>query len=185
MVELCEDDPGEASKEMKRSMFQQTDAWEQSYNKVMKLAKGKLWQAIESLDLARGTEAKLTVKEGEKAEYNVNYQEKFDNECKVTVRLKEFIKEKRCNPNTLKPFPVSPELVTGDDLQMQEGDADVIGGVDGGTGGGVEAPVIEAIGVGTVNGVIVDGAGSKLSTRGFESVGVVGLVGEKDAALPI
>ncbi|KAF6134537.1 hypothetical protein GIB67_028558, partial [Kingdonia uniflora] len=139
-VELCEDDPDEASKEMKRSMFQM-NTWTKSYNKAIKSAKGRLRQAIESLDHARGIEAslvseervwvaKLAAKEREKVELKVSYQAQFDNECKVTVKLKEFV-EKGYNPDTLEPFPVSPELVVEDDLQIQEGDADVIGGADG------------------------------------------------------
>ncbi|KAF6162968.1 hypothetical protein GIB67_021117 [Kingdonia uniflora] len=59
MVELCEYEPDEALKEIKRSMFQQTDAWAESNKKAIKSAKGKLRQAIKSLDLVRGTEASL------------------------------------------------------------------------------------------------------------------------------
>ncbi|KAF6151044.1 hypothetical protein GIB67_010622 [Kingdonia uniflora] len=59
MVELCENDPDEASKEIKRHMFQQTEAWVRSFYKVMKSVKGKLRQAVETLDLSRGTEASL------------------------------------------------------------------------------------------------------------------------------
>ncbi|KAF6173948.1 hypothetical protein GIB67_039899 [Kingdonia uniflora] len=58
MVKLCEDDLNEALKEIKMSMFQ-TNAWVRSYNKAIKSVKEKLRQAVESLDLCRGTEASL------------------------------------------------------------------------------------------------------------------------------
>ncbi|KAF6139212.1 hypothetical protein GIB67_040359 [Kingdonia uniflora] len=135
MVKLYEDDPKEASKEMKRSMFQV---------KVLK----------------RDLEA-ITNSFNESHEHQRSKQ-KWVWVAKLAVKEREKVEQK-----------------------MQEGDAYVIGGADGGTGGGVEASVIEAISVKTVDGVVVDGLGSKLSTGGSESAGAAGPVGEKDAALPI
>ncbi|KAF6176846.1 hypothetical protein GIB67_026533 [Kingdonia uniflora] len=61
MVELGEDDPEEASKEIKKHMFQ-TNVWVQTCNKAMKSVKTKLQQAKENLNYSRGKEASLVFK---------------------------------------------------------------------------------------------------------------------------
>ncbi|KAF6139203.1 hypothetical protein GIB67_040350 [Kingdonia uniflora] len=153
MVELCEDDPHEASKEMKRSMF----------------------QAIESLDLVRGTEASLI------SEVKVL---KRDLEV-ITKSFDERLEHQRFKQERVWVAKLTAKEREKVEQKIQEGDTDVIGGADGGTGGGEEASVIEVISAGTMDCLAVDGAGSKLSTGGSKSVGTVGPVGEKDAALPI
>ncbi|KAF6165287.1 hypothetical protein GIB67_042703 [Kingdonia uniflora] len=127
MVELCKDDLDEASKEMKRTMFQRDlDLITNSVDERLGHQQSKQ---------ERVWVAKLATKEREKAEQKI-----------------------------------------------QEGDADVVDGADGGTGGGVEVPATKAINIGPVDDVVADGAGSKLLTRGTESAGIVGPMGEKDAA---
>ncbi|KAF6168410.1 hypothetical protein GIB67_004962 [Kingdonia uniflora] len=115
MVKLWEDDPDEASKEVKWYMFQQTDAWVRTCSKAMKSVKAKLRQARENVDLSRGMEtslmSELAVCEREKAKQKVRLQGQYDGECKVTMRLKNFIDEKGYDPDTLEPYPVSPEFV--------------------------------------------------------------------------
>ncbi|KAF6151290.1 hypothetical protein GIB67_020612 [Kingdonia uniflora] len=58
MVELCGDDPDESSRQMKWSMYQ-GDAWAQSFNMAVKVLMRKIQEAVDSLELARGTEASV------------------------------------------------------------------------------------------------------------------------------
>ncbi|KAF6144740.1 hypothetical protein GIB67_017759 [Kingdonia uniflora] len=59
MAELCGNEIDKTSRKMKRSMYQQTDAWAQSFNMAVKVLKRKLQEAVDSLELARWTEVSV------------------------------------------------------------------------------------------------------------------------------
>ncbi|KAF6156553.1 hypothetical protein GIB67_000018 [Kingdonia uniflora] len=157
------DDPDEAAKEIKRHMFQQMEAWVRSFKKAMMSAKGKLRQAVESLDLSRGTEASLLSK------------------VKKLKQDLEFINDKGYDPDTLELYPISPKLVEGGDLEMKE--ADVVDEVAGSTGGGVKTFVIGVASGGTGGGMV--GEGTKPSTKSVVGVGAGGPVEEEGVTVPI
>ncbi|KAF6135575.1 hypothetical protein GIB67_015428, partial [Kingdonia uniflora] len=180
-VELCEDDPDEASKEIKRHMFQ-TEAWVRSFNKAIKSVNGKLRQAVKSLDLSRGTEVSL-LSEVKKLKQDLGViTDLFDERLELQwARLKKFIEDKGYDPDTLKPYPVTPELVDGGDLQMKE--ADVVDEAAGGTGGGVDTSVVGVTSGGTVDGMVIEGLNP--STEVIVGIGVGGPVDEEGVTAPI
>ncbi|KAF6151286.1 hypothetical protein GIB67_020608, partial [Kingdonia uniflora] len=93
--------------------------------------------------------------------------------------------DKGYDPDTLEPFPISPELVDGGDLQMKEGGADVVHEAAGSTRGGVETSIIGVTSGRTVDGLVVKGSGSKPSAEGTERIEAEGPVEEEGVTAPI
>ncbi|KAF6174385.1 hypothetical protein GIB67_034142 [Kingdonia uniflora] len=204
MAELCADDPDEASKQIRKSMYQQTDAWVQYFQKAVKVLKRKLQKAADSLKLVQGTEASVvfenkTLKrdleaindafekrlEGQRFNHEQVLRPKLDEKEKekkaqkeLTVRLKEFIEDMGFDPDTMQRVPATQDPVAEDSLQTEGMEVDV-------DGGGVQASVIDGTATGSAIDVVVDSTGSKSSTGGAEDVGAKEPVGGEGAATPI
>ncbi|KAF6167585.1 hypothetical protein GIB67_031168 [Kingdonia uniflora] len=80
----------------------------------------------------------------------------------ITNSLDERLEHQRSKQERVWAVKLAAKEREKAEQKMQEGDTDVVNGIDGGTGGGVEAPVTEAISTGPVDDVVAEGAGSML-----------------------
>ncbi|KAF6138674.1 hypothetical protein GIB67_009868 [Kingdonia uniflora] len=160
MEKLCDADPDEASRQMKRIMYQRD--LEAINDVFLKRLEGQRFNHEQVL------RSKFADHEKEKKALKERYQAQYDVEVLDNIRMKEFIEDMGFDPITLQCLP-------GIEVDVADGDV----------GGGVEAPVVEDVAVGATTDVVADGAELRPSTVGAEGVSTEKPIGGEDAAMPI